>query len=62
MVCLNGEKMKGQNIQFFLKSYLVITTNEAKINVKKTLWKYILCSENRGSKKHSWCAYPEWIP
>ena len=56
MVCLNGEKMKGQNIQFFLK------TNEAKVNVKKTLWKYILCSENRGSKKHSWCAYPEWIP
>ena len=48
--------------KFLEKSYLAITKNEAKVNVKNNLQKYRLCSENRGRKKNSWCVSPEWIP
>ena len=56
------KRWRDQKIKFFEKSYLVITKNEAKVNVKNNLQKYGLCSENRGRKKNSWCASPEWIP
>ena len=56
------KRWKDQKIKFFEKSYLVITKNEAKVNVKNNLQKYRLCSENRERKKNSWCASPEWIP
>ena len=56
------KRWRDQKIKFFEKSYLIITKNEAKVNVKNNLQKYRLCSENRGRKKNSWCASPEWIP